>query len=85
MTNKFLQRLSEFQVRGMKHMMAIMVYLADGNLSGPPVKTKHVNSSKGFDFTAYFVTKFFPNRNILFNVGVEKVPIMDRKERITRY
>lgn len=36
-------------------------------------------------YNAYFSIRVYYNRNILFNVGVERTPIMDRHQRITRY
>ena len=38
MTNKFIQRLTEYQENGIKNILAIILYLANGNLPGPSFK-----------------------------------------------
>lgn len=60
-----------------------MLYLANGNLPGPNYKeayfrVKPLNYIHSFDYTSYFSMRIYINKNLIFNVGVERVPIMDR-------
>ena len=90
MTNKFMQRLFDHKEDGIKCILAIMMFLASGYLPGPKyyseyMKVKSVPCSRAFDYTAFFSVRVFLNNNIVFSVGVEKVPIFNSKQRITRY
>lgn len=67
-----------------------MMYLADGNIPGPSwadtfFRVKPLNYAQSFDYTSFFAMRIYINKNIIFNVGVERIPIMDRNERVTRY
>jgi hypothetical protein len=89
-TAKFLQKLKEQQDRGLIIMLAYMSVLAKGHWPGSNysnnfyrVREQRVDSPTPYN--SFFSIRAYYNRNILFNVGVERTPIMDRQQRITRY
>jgi hypothetical protein len=73
----------------MKIIMAYVHYLAEGNFPGHNFSNSFLRV-KWIDiecppYNAYFAIRIYNNKNILFNVGVERIPIMDRHQKIIRY
>jgi hypothetical protein len=89
--NRFLQKLKEQQDRGLMIMLGFIsmfgrgVWLSSGYADSPFGKVREQSVDSPIPYNAFYSSRIYNNRTIVFNVGVERSPIMDRQQRITRF
>lgn len=90
-TNRFLQKLKEQQDRGLLIMLGFISLFSRGEWPGsswndsPFGKVREQPVDSPIPYNAYYSSRIYNNRTMIFNVGVERWPVMDRQQRITRF
>ena len=89
--NRFLQKLKEQQDKGLMIMLAFIsmlgrgVWPSSGFTDSPFGRVRDQPVDSPIPYNAFYSSRIYNNRTIIFNVGVERSPVMDRQQRITRF
>lgn len=90
-TSKFLQRLKDQEDRSLLIFLTFIDILASGQWPISNLKDWNygrvnvVKTNNPIPYNAFFTCRIYRNRTMLFSVGVERIPVMDRLQKITRF
>jgi hypothetical protein len=81
--NKFSARLQDFALNQLEYILSFVMLIAEGHFHGR--NSKNISGSYGFitpietktiPHNRFFSLKIFREKNVIFNVGVEKIPVV---------